>query len=131
VTPASTNGAIAALVCLSALNSLAGAGVDASGAAAPVTLTGAVVGQKVVAVFDLTDATLENAKFETTITVVDQIQQLSGNLAADTLAVILSTPATALIAELEKASDDARSVIALANELRAAAVEKGLVKGSA
>jgi hypothetical protein len=70
-----------------ALNGLVFTGAAAAGAC---TLTGAKVGDKVVSLVNLTDATNDKANFEATITVADQIQQSSAsNLSAKKFAVML------------------------------------------
>lgn len=52
------------------------------------TATGVKVGDKVITCINLTDATDDSAKFESTITVADQLQQTdSGNLSAKKLLV--------------------------------------------
>lgn len=57
------------------------------------TLTGAAVGDRVVGVTNLTDATATGGLYETTITVVNQIQQNSGSdLSAKKNDVLLITP---------------------------------------
>lgn len=54
-----------------------------SNGAGPVTCTGVKVGDKVKGVLNLTDTTDDSAKFESTVTVNDQIQQTDGgNLSA-------------------------------------------------
>lgn len=67
---------------------LVAAGVAAAG---PVTLTGAVVGDTVVGVVNLTDAATGVAAFETAITVANQIQQSSAsNLTSKTYFFVLT-----------------------------------------
>jgi hypothetical protein len=62
-------------------------GLNGAGA---VTLTGAKVGDKVVLLVNLTDATDGSGSFEATVTVADQLQQSSGsNLSAKKFAVLL------------------------------------------
>ena len=51
------------------------------------TMTGAAVGDKVVAVMNITDGTDNSADFEATVTVTDQIQQLSTNIDTDKVIV--------------------------------------------
>ena len=54
------------------------------------TLTGAKVGDKVIGVMNWTDGTNDAAKFESTITVADQIQQSdAGNLSTKGFFVLL------------------------------------------
>ncbi len=54
------------------------------------TLTGAKVGDKVIGMVNITDATDDIGNFETTITVADQIQQSdASNLSAKKFAVLL------------------------------------------
>jgi hypothetical protein len=67
---------------------------DGVAAAGPCTLTGAAVGDRVMAVFGVTTATsvmvVGGTNFEATITVVDQIQQsLAGDLSGDDYVAIL------------------------------------------
>jgi hypothetical protein len=61
-------------------------------AAGARTLTGAKVGDKVLAVINVTDATTDNADYESTITVVDQIQQTAVNHTGDLGFVVLLRP---------------------------------------
>ncbi len=66
------------------------AGKDGAGA---LTLTGARVGDSVVGAFNLTTPGDLKSSFETTITVINQIQQLSGNnLSAQQIVFILHHP---------------------------------------
>jgi len=53
------------------------------------TLTGADVGDVVLAVINLTDGANAVASYETTISVADEIQQTATNLAADKIFVLL------------------------------------------
>lgn len=70
-----------------ALNGLVFTGAAAPGAC---TLTGAKVGDKVVSLVNITDGSNDRAKFENTITVVDQIQQSAAeNLGAKKFSVLL------------------------------------------
>lgn len=64
-------------------------GVDASEAAADATLTGAKAGDVVVGVVNLTDAAAATSLFETVISTDDKISQLSTDLSAKTLFVLL------------------------------------------
>ena len=75
----------------SSLKLLVCAGVDASSAPALATLTGAAVGDAVIGVVNLTDAASATASFETTISTVDKINQLTDNLSTKTLFVLLIT----------------------------------------
>jgi len=59
------------------------------------TLTGAVVGDRVVACVNLTDRTNDAAHVEAEITVADQIQQLSTDHTGDIWLVVLSGRVTA------------------------------------
>jgi hypothetical protein len=71
-----------------ALAVLASAGVDATGGAAPVTVTGAGLGDKVTAVVNLTDNTVVTSSFAATTT-ANALSQLSGNHDTDVLLVFL------------------------------------------
>ena len=72
-----------------ALKLLVCTGVDASAEAAAATLTGAKVGDVVVGVVNLTDQADVSAVFEGVITVADEIQQASTNLATKKLLVLM------------------------------------------
>lgn len=62
-------------------------------AAGPCTATGAAVGDIVIGVVNLTDATDGRTSFETAITVVNQIQQSSAsNLSAKKFVLTVRTP---------------------------------------
>jgi hypothetical protein len=56
------------------------------------TLTGAAVGDRVIGVWNHTDGTINTVDFEGAITVVNQIQQLTTNLASDVCVVLLLKP---------------------------------------
>jgi hypothetical protein len=58
-------------------------------AAGAVTLTGAQVGDRVLSVEDITSHTNVTANYESTISVVNQIQQTAAGTAADTIIVTL------------------------------------------
>lgn len=75
----------------SSLKLLVCAGVDASSAPDLATLTGAAVGDAVIGVVNLTDAASATSSFETTISTVNKINQLSENLFTKTLFVLLIT----------------------------------------
>ena len=57
--------------------------VAAGNGAGARTMTGAVVGDKVLNVWNVTDSTLDIADVETTITVADQIQQTATDHTSD------------------------------------------------
>jgi hypothetical protein len=78
-------------IAASALKLLVFTGIDASGAPALATLTGAAVGDAVVGAVNLTDGSSATASFETTISTINKINQLSSNLSAKTLLVLLIT----------------------------------------
>lgn len=83
VTPAALRNVLTGLKALS---------FDGRNGAGAITLTGAVVGDKVLAVFGLTEGALGGAlaSFEATITVVDQIQQSDvANLSANNYVALL------------------------------------------
>lgn len=62
--------------------------------AGAITLTGAAVGDKVLGVAGISTVGNAAASFETTITVVNQIQQsAAGDLSSNTYLVVLQTPA--------------------------------------
>jgi hypothetical protein len=71
-----TNAVTGVKIAAGALKYLAFTGVAAAGA---ITLTGAAVGDKVVGVANTTDGGSGSANFESTITVVNQIQQSSAS----------------------------------------------------
>lgn len=76
-----------------ASNSLRFFMVTGNNGAGQCTATGTVVGDKVLAAMNLTDATDDNANFEATITVVDKIVQSSAsNLSAKKFLVVVRTP---------------------------------------
>lgn len=88
-------------ITFTGLKILTADGVDSSGGAAQVTLTGTAVGDRVLMVVGAAKAGFtawipSNSKFESVITVVDKIiqPQASGNLTANTYLFILA-PATA------------------------------------
>jgi hypothetical protein len=62
---------------------------DASETGKSVTLTGAKVGDSILTVINLTDLTDVSADFETTITVVNKIQQTSADLTAKVCFVLM------------------------------------------
>jgi hypothetical protein len=67
--------------------------VTGSNGAGQCTATGTAVGDVVIAVMNLTDATDDNANFEATITVVNKIVQSSAsNLSAKKFLVVARTP---------------------------------------
>ena len=69
------------------MNFLAFTGKNGAGAC---TCTGAVVGDAVIGIVNITDVSTATSSFETTITVVDEIQQSSSsNLSTKKFAVIL------------------------------------------
>lgn len=78
----------ATMLANSAISMKAFLGVNATGGAAPATLTGAKVGDIVIGVINLTDGA-GSTVFESMITMPDQIQQASANLSAKTLFCIL------------------------------------------
>lgn len=70
-------------------------GVDGSGVTPPLNcaLVGAVVGDKVAGIIDSATFTDASADFESTITVVDEIQQVSlADLSGNTYLIVLYTP---------------------------------------
>lgn len=73
----------------SILKQLVFTGADASVEAAAATLTGALVGDVVVGVVNLTDLTDASDVFEGAITVEDEIQQASTDLSAKKLFILL------------------------------------------
>jgi len=79
----------AAKIASSAFKFLAFDGVDASGAAALATLTGAVVGDVIVGVVNLTDGSAGSAYFEGVISTVGKINQLTTDLSAKKFVVML------------------------------------------
>lgn len=95
--------------------------VAAGNGAGARTATGLAVGDTVRAVIDLTDETDVTASFEATVTVVNQIQQSATDLTGDKVLVVAAANSTTDIAALKT----------LVNELRAALVEKGIIKGAA
>jgi hypothetical protein len=64
-------------------------GADASGGATHITATGVKIGDKVIMVSDVTTHASQAAKFEATVTVNDQIQQLNTNLTGSTLVILV------------------------------------------
>lgn len=65
------------------------AGANAGSAPVSTVLAGAVIGDKVVAVVNLTGAADVQADFETAVTVTDHIQQTSANLTAATAILVI------------------------------------------
>lgn len=103
------------------LSSLKGIVFTGAAAAGNCTATGLAVGDVVVSVVNLTDATQGTSSFESTITVLNQIQQTSAsNLSTKKFLVIVGKNSTTDIAALRT----------LVNEIRSSLVEKGLIKGS-
>lgn len=91
--------------------------------AGAIAATGLAVGDLVLRVINHTDLTDVAASFETTITVADQIQQTSAtNLSAKKIAAFVVSPNN---------TTDVAALKTLVNELRAALVEKGIIKGAA
>lgn len=83
------NKVTAVKIASSAFKFLAFSGVDASGAAALATLEGAVVGDVVVGVVNLTDGTSGSAYFEGVISTVGKINQLTTDLSTKKFTVLL------------------------------------------
>lgn len=78
--PLATDAVGGVALAASAIRTIAVTGKNGAGAC---TATGAKVGDKVIAMMNVTDQTVDNSKFESTITVADQIQQSNaGDLSA-------------------------------------------------
>lgn len=79
-------------------------------------------------------ATAQKLAFHNSTPVIQRAGAAQGSVTAtstDGTAAAASADLAALAAEAEKIGDDVRATIVLANELRAALVEKGLIKGAA
>jgi len=106
------SGAAQAALSGTSLKYLAFAGRASAGA---ITVTGLSVGDTVVGIVNLTDGVSSAASFEGTVSVINQLQQTSGtDLSAKKFSIIVDT-------------GGGKTLI---NELRAALVELGLIKGS-
>jgi hypothetical protein len=82
-----TGAVTGAKIAAAALDQLVGTAGNGAGAR---TLTGAAVGDKVTAVINLTDLIDASAAFESTITVVNQIQQTATDYSSDKILVFLT-----------------------------------------
>jgi hypothetical protein len=84
-----SNKVTAAKIASGAFKFLAFDGVDASGSAALATLTGAVVGDVIIGVVNLTDGSAASSYFEGVISTIGKINQLNTNLSTKKFAAML------------------------------------------
>ena len=111
-------GAQTGTLAIGSLKTLVFTGNSGTGAC---TVTGLAVGDVVSGVVNITDATDGTTSFSGTVSVVDQLMQTgTANLPAKKFFVIAGKNNT----------DDVSALKTLVNELRAALVEKGMIKGS-
>lgn len=105
---------------------------NGASAAGAITLTGAVVGQRVVAVIGHTRgghpiAPVVSTAFETRITVADQIQQAGTGLQDYEYLVILETQDVAAVAAAGSVQGDAAALSEGLNVVSAADATKGVI----
>ncbi len=111
-------GSLTGYVPLASLKYIAFVGHNGAGAC---TATGLSVGDTVIGIVNLTTPGTATSSFEAAVTVNNQIQQSSAsNLSAANLVILVGNNSTT----------DLTTIKTLANEERAALVEKGLIKGS-